>query len=68
MAPNGCFIGSSHIGSKQEIERMLKLAVDKNVKPWIKTRPMKEAAEAIKEVEDNTIRFRTVLIQDINKN
>lgn len=47
---------------------MLKLAVDKNVKPWIKTRPMKEAAEAIKEVEDNTIRFRTVLIQDINKN
>lgn len=67
MASNGAYIGSSHIGSKIEIERMLKLAVEKDVHPWIKVRPMKEAAEAINEIVDGSIRYRTVLTQDIKQ-
>jgi alcohol dehydrogenase (NADP+) len=67
MAGNGAFIGSSHIGSKAEITRMLQLAADKNIKPWITTRPMKEAAQSIEDVETGRARYRTILIQDIDQ-
>lgn len=66
MAANGAFIGSSHIGSRKEILRMLDLAVEKGVKPWIKVRPMKEAKESIEDVEKGTARYRTILMQDID--
>ncbi|KAI5454536.1 alcohol dehydrogenase [Naganishia albida] len=67
MAGNGAFIGSSHIGSKAEIMRMLQIAADKNIKPWITTRPMKEAAQSIEDVETGRARYRTILIQDIDQ-
>lgn len=34
LAPNGCFLGGSRIGSKQEAVEMLQLAADKGIKPW----------------------------------
>ena len=62
---NGCFFGSSHIGSKKEILSMLDLAAEKKVKPWIEVLPMKECSKAVKRVEANDIKYRFVLKQDL---
>lgn len=55
FAGNGCFFGSSHIGSKQEAIEMLKLAADKKIKPWIEVLPMKECSKAVQRVADNNV-------------
>ncbi|PHH61908.1 hypothetical protein CDD82_2069 [Ophiocordyceps australis] len=55
------FTGSS-IGSPKEIVDMFQLAADKNVKPWIEQRPMKEANQAIIDFEEGKPRFRYVLV------
>jgi alcohol dehydrogenase (NADP+) len=34
FAPNGCFLGGSHIGNKEEAVEMLQLAADRGIKPW----------------------------------
>lgn len=65
FAMNGCFFGSSHIGSKKEILAMLKLAAEKKIKPWIEVIDMKRCSEAVKRVSDNDIKYRFVLKQDI---
>lgn len=41
---------------------MLKLAVDKKVKPWVEQRPMKEANQAIVDMKDGKARYRYVLV------
>lgn len=63
LAGNAASIGSSHIGSKKEAIAMLQLAADKGLKTWKKVIPMKDAKEGILAVENNTVRFRTVLQQ-----
>jgi len=68
FAGNGCLMGSSHIGSKKEALQMLKLAADKGIEPWVEVMPMKDCSKAVKRVEDNDIRYRFVLEQDIEKN
>ncbi|KAH6977352.1 NADP-dependent alcohol dehydrogenase [Ilyonectria sp. MPI-CAGE-AT-0026] len=55
-------IGSSLIGSPSEIEEMLQLAVDKQIKPWVETRPMEEANQAIVDLEAGKPRYRYVLV------
>jgi len=67
LSSNGCFIGSSHIGSKKEALEMLQLAADKGIKAWKNVIPMKNAADGINAVVNNTVRFRTVLEQDITE-
>lgn len=48
--------GGSHIGSKKEILEMLKLAAEKNVRPWVdQVLPMSEAGKAIQGVKDNKV-------------
>lgn len=54
-------IAGSAIGSPQEIRDMFQLAADKNVKPWVEKRPMKDANQAIVDLEDGKARFRYVL-------
>lgn len=63
LSGNGAALASSHIGSKVEVKRMLELAADKKIKPWISVMPMKEAATAIQAVTDNSVRYRSVLTQ-----
>lgn len=63
LISNGAFIGSSRIGSKKEAMQMLQLAADKGIKTWKEIIPMNRAAEGIKAIEENTVRFRTVLQQ-----
>lgn len=67
FAGNGCLMGSSHIGSKKEALQMLALAAEKNIQPWVEVLPMKDCSKAVKRVEDNDIRYRFVLEQDIEK-
>jgi len=67
FAGNGCLMGSSHIGSKKEALQMLELAAEKNIQPWVEVLPMKDCSVAVKRVEENDIRYRFVLEQDIEK-
>ncbi|KIV93902.1 hypothetical protein PV10_05078 [Exophiala mesophila] len=55
-------VAGSFIGSPREIREMLQLAVDKDIKPWVETRPMSEANQAIVDFEAGKPRFRYVLV------
>ena len=61
----GAFLGGSHIGSKDDCNAMLKLAAEKNVKPWVQELPMSQAKEAVENVKAGKVRYRYVLTQDI---
>lgn len=61
----GVALSGSHIGCRKEALDMLKLAEEKQVKPWINVLPMAKAAEAIKAIEDGTVRYRTILTTDL---
>lgn len=65
LNPNGCFLGSSHIGSKKEAIEMLQLASDKGIKPWIEELPMKDVKQAVERLKRNDVRYRFILTQDI---
>ncbi|TBU30289.1 GroES-like protein [Dichomitus squalens] len=65
FAANGCMIGGSKIGSKQDCLEMLELARSKKIKPWIEEMPMKKAGTALQNVKDNKVRYRYVLTQDL---
>ena len=40
LAGNGCALASSQIGSKVEALKMLKLADEQKIKPWVEVMPM----------------------------
>ncbi|ORY60931.1 zinc-binding dehydrogenase [Pseudomassariella vexata] len=61
---NGIKVGGSFIGTPQEIQEMLQLAVDKNVRPWIQERPMQDANKAIVDMEEGKARYRYVLVNE----
>ena len=42
MISNGCLVGSSHLGNRQETLDMLQLAADKGIKSWVETIPIGE--------------------------
>lgn len=39
FAGNGCSLSGSHIGSKEQAIRMLKLAAEKKIEGWIEVMP-----------------------------
>lgn len=51
----------SLIGSPSQIREMLQFAVDKKIEPWVEQRPMREANEAMVDLENDKARFRYVL-------
>ena len=63
FVPNGCNIGASHIGSRPEMLKMLKLAADKGLKPMVETLQISEegCAEAVQRVAKNDVRYRFTL-------
>lgn len=63
---NGIKIGGSAIGSPALIEEMLQLAVDKNIKPWVQTRPLKEANQTVVDMAEGKARYRYVLVNEKN--
>lgn len=63
FAPNGCYLGASHIGNRPEMLAMLDLAAKQNIKSWIEKIPISEkgCAQAVERVSKNDIRYRFVL-------
>lgn len=61
---SGIKIGGSLIGPPGEINEMLELASKKGVKPWIETRNMKEANQAVVDFEKGLPRYRYVLVNE----
>lgn len=62
----GIKVGGSAIGSPAEIEEMLQLAAKQSIKPWIVERPMKDANQAIVDMEAGKARYRYVLVNEEN--
>lgn len=64
FAPNGCYMGASHIGNRPEMEEMLELASKQNIKSWVQEIPLSEAGikEAVERVYKNdNVRYRITL-------
>lgn len=62
---NGGFkVSGSAIGSPQEIEEMLHLAVELAIKPWVEMRPLEDANQAIVDMEEGKARYRYVLVNE----
>jgi alcohol dehydrogenase (NADP+) len=61
----GCYMGASHIGSRPEALAMLKLASEKNIKPYIEEIPISAEAckEAVWKVKKNDVRYRITLTE-----
>lgn len=64
FAPNGCYIGASHIGNRPEMLAMFELASKQNIKSWIETIDISEAGckEAVERVANNKVRYRFTLV------
>jgi len=56
------YMGGSLIGGTKDINDMLELASKQNIKSWVNERPMKEANQAVQDMEDNKARYRFVLV------
>ena len=54
-------IGGSGIGPPGQIREMLKLAADKGVKPWVEKRSMRDANQAVVDMEAGKARYRYTL-------
>lgn len=64
FAPNGCYMGASHIGNRPEMEEMLQLASKQNIKSWIETIDLSEEGckQAVERVYKNdNVRYRFTL-------
>ncbi|KAN0095643.1 putative NADP-dependent alcohol dehydrogenase 6 [Hyaloscypha variabilis] len=60
---NGCLIGASHLGSRKEMLRMLNLAAEKGIKPFVETIPISENGikQAVARLKKNDVRYRFTL-------
>jgi D-arabinose 1-dehydrogenase-like Zn-dependent alcohol dehydrogenase len=64
LIAKGIKFGGSMIGSPDEIREMLDLVVAKKIKPWVEERPMKEANQAIQDMDAGKARYRLVLVNE----
>ncbi len=57
---NGCFFGSSHLGSRKETLEMLQLAANKGIKSWVEEHPIsaENLATVMQRLEKNDVRYR----------
>lgn len=62
----GVKIGGSIIGAPHEIDEMLQLAAEKGVKPWIQERPLREANQAVVDMDAGKARYRICLVNEAN--
>ncbi|CAK7568574.1 MAG: hypothetical protein SEPTF4163_006569 [Sporothrix epigloea] len=60
---NGCFIGSSHLGSRKETLEMLQLAADKGIHPWIEQVPIgaENLSKTLQRLHKNDVHYRFCL-------
>jgi alcohol dehydrogenase (NADP+) len=64
FASNGCYIGTSYIGNREEMLEMLDLASKQSIKSWVETISISEAGckEAVERVKNNQVRYRFTLV------
>ena len=62
-----CKIGGSQIGSPKDIQEMLEFAAEKQIKPWVETRSMRDANQSVVDMEDGKARYRYVLVNPENE-
>lgn len=62
----GVKIGGSHIGPPAVIAEMLQFAAKKGIHPSIQERPMKDANQAVVDMEEGKARYRYVLVNEDN--
>lgn len=62
---NACSFGSSLLGSKKEALYMLKLAAEKNIKPWIEEVPItaESCGTALTRCDEGDVRYRFVFTE-----
>lgn len=60
----GIKLSGSLVGSPSEIREMLDLVAEKGIKPWVRERPMKDANQAVVDMEDGKARYRYVLVNE----
>lgn len=60
---NGCFIGSSHLGSRAEMLEMLGLVADKGLPSWVERIPLSKEGlqQAFGKLETNKARYRSCM-------
>ncbi|KAK9455618.1 chaperonin 10-like protein [Dipodascopsis uninucleata] len=63
MLKNGVLFGFSHIASRKEILKMLDIAAEQNIKPWIEKIPVGEegCGQALSRCHANDVRYRFTL-------
>ncbi|QRV87799.1 Zinc-binding dehydrogenase [Ceratobasidium sp. AG-Ba] len=61
----GCRLGGSLTGSKTQAIEMFKLALAKNIQPWVEIMPMSKLKEAVEGARAAKPRYRYVLEQDL---
>ena len=64
LIERGISIGFNDIGTIEEVEDMLQLAVKEAIKPWVETRKMKDVNEVLREMGEGKARYRYVLVNE----
>ncbi|KAL7934999.1 GroES-like protein [Trichoderma chlorosporum] len=61
---NGCFIGSSHLGSRKEMLEMLDLAATKGIHSWVEKIPISKEGlqKAMNRLADSSVRYRSCMV------
>lgn len=65
LIQKGVKVTGSSIGSPDDIRKMLQLASEKRVLPWIQKRPMEDVNSALVDMHDGKARYRYVLANDM---
>ncbi|KAK6458518.1 NADPH-dependent alcohol dehydrogenase [Scheffersomyces xylosifermentans] len=63
LLKNGCYIGSSHLGSRQEMIDMLNLAAEKGIESWYEAIAISKGGikEALERCHDGDVKYRFTL-------
>jgi D-arabinose 1-dehydrogenase-like Zn-dependent alcohol dehydrogenase len=64
LIAKGVKMGGSMIGSPKDIAEMLNFAAEKKIHPFIQERPMKDANQAVIDMDEGKARFRYVLVNE----
>ncbi|CAM1510618.1 Fc.00g009530.m01.CDS01 [Cosmosporella sp. VM-42] len=64
LLANNIKLGGSGIGSPAEINQMLEFAAEKDIRPWVELRPLKEANQVVQDMDAGKARYRYVLVNE----
>lgn len=61
---NGCYIGTSHLGSRREMLEMLQLAADQEIHSWVEEIPISKEGlqKAMENLRTSKVRYRSCMV------